>query len=92
MDGYRRRTEEFEKAMVDRLLETEVSVVRSRPARPASETRIYQKESFVGTVLEDAGLPRPPAQDVDEFALLNMSEEEIPKMDGDCLEPSSRSS
>ena len=81
MDGYGRRAEEFEEAMGDRLKETEVSVVRFLPG----ETRIYQKESFVGTVLEDAGLPRPPAQDVNEFALLNVSEEEIPKMDGDAV-------
>ena len=81
MDDYGRRTEEFRESMGDRLEETEVSVVRFLPG----ETRIYQKESFVGTVLEDAGLPRPPAQDVDEFALLNVSEEEIPKMDGDAI-------
>jgi len=81
MADYRRRTEEFQTAMGDRLEATEVSVVRFLPG----ETRIYQKESFVGTVLEDAGLPRPPAQDVDEFALLNVSEEEIPEMDGDAI-------
>lgn len=39
MDGYRRRTEEFEKAMGDRLQETEVSVVRFLPG----ETRIYPR-------------------------------------------------
>ena len=81
MADYRRRTQEFRETMGDGLEETEVSVVRFLPG----ETRIYQKESFVGTVLEDAGLPRPPAQDVDDFALLNVSEEEIPKMDGDAV-------
>jgi len=49
------------------------------------ETRIYQKESFIGTVLEDAGLPRPPSQDVEEFAILNVSAELIPKMGGDVI-------
>lgn len=81
MAGYDDRLEQFQNAMGDRLGETEVSVVRFLPG----ETRIYQKESFVGTVLEDAGLPRPPSQDVDEFAILNVSEEEIPKMDGDAV-------
>ena len=81
MADYRRRAQEFRETMGDGLEETEVSVVRFLPG----ETRIYQKESFVGTVLEDAGLPRPPAQDVDDFALLNVSEEEIPKMDGDAV-------
>lgn len=76
--GYDDRIEQFGEAMGDRLEDTEVSVVRFL----SGEIRIYQKESFVGTVLEDAGLPRPPAQDVDAFAMLNVSEEEIPKMDG----------
>ena len=79
--GYEDRIEQFGSEMGDRLGETEVSVVRFLPG----ETRIYQKESFVGTVLEDAGLPRPPSQDVDEFALLGVSEEQIPKMDGDAV-------
>jgi iron complex transport system substrate-binding protein len=81
VDGYEERLEGFKSAMGDRLGETDVSVVRFLPG----ETRIYQKESFVGTVLEDAGLPRPPSQDVDEFAILNVSEEQIPKMDGDAV-------
>ena len=47
------------------------------------DTRIYQKESFIGTVLEDAGLRRPPSQDVKDFAILNASAELIPRMGGD---------
>ena len=81
MAGYEDRLEQFKNTIGERLGETQVSVVRFLPG----ETRIYQKESFIGTVLEDAGLPRPPSQDVDEFAILNVSEEEIPKMDGDAL-------
>lgn len=81
MDDYERRIEDFKNTMGDRLSETEVSVVRFLPG----ETRVYQKESFIGTVLEDAGLPRPPSQDVDDFAILNASEEEIPEMDGDAI-------
>ena len=81
MAGYEDRIGRFKNAMGDRLGENEVSVVRFLPG----ETRIYQKESFIGTVLEDAGLPRPASQDVDEFALLNVSEEEIPEMDGDAI-------
>lgn len=81
VDGYEDRIKNFKGTMGDRLGENEVSVVRFLPG----ETRIYQKESFIGTVLEDAGLPRPASQDVDEFALLNVSEEEIPEMDGDAI-------
>lgn len=49
------------------------------------DTRIYQKESFIGTILEDAGLPRPESQDVEDFAILNASQELIPKMGGDVI-------
>jgi iron complex transport system substrate-binding protein len=81
MEGYEDRLEQFGNEMGDELKETEVSVVRFLPG----ETRIYQKASFIGTVLEDAGLPRPPSQDVDEFAILNASEETIPDMGGDAI-------
>jgi len=81
MSAYEDRLEDFRNTMGNRLDETEVSVVRFLPG----ETRIYQKESFIGTVLEDAGLPRPPAQNVDEFAILNASEETIPDMGGDAI-------
>lgn len=79
--AYRGRIEEFKRAMGDELEQTEVSIVRFTPG----DTRIYQKENFIGTVLDDAGLPRPPSQDVDEFALLNVSAEFIPKMGGDVI-------
>jgi len=78
---YRDSITEFKRAMGDDLEETEVSVVRFMPG----DTRIYQKENFIGTVLEDAGLPRPPSQDVAEFALLNVSAEFISKMGGDVI-------
>jgi iron complex transport system substrate-binding protein len=45
-------------------------------------TRLYQKASFSGHVLRDAGLARPPAQDVDEFAA-EISEEKIKDADAD---------
>lgn len=81
MTGYDERIGEFKNVMGDRLGETEVSVVRFLPG----ETRIYQKESFIGTVLEDAGLSRPPSQDVEDFAILGASEEAIPQMGGDAI-------
>lgn len=57
-----------------------ISVVRFLP----DSIRLYQKASFIGTVLEDVGLPRPPAQDVDDFAA-EISLEHIPDMDGDVI-------
>lgn len=76
---YRDRVEQFRQAIGEN--PPTVSVVRFTPG----DTRIYQKESFIGTVLEDAGLPRPPSQDVDEFAMLNVSREAIPDMGGDVI-------
>ncbi|MEW6635971.1 MAG: iron-siderophore ABC transporter substrate-binding protein [Actinomycetota bacterium] len=76
---YRARLQEFKEAIGEN--PPTVSVVRFLPG----DTRIYQKESFIGTVLEDAGLPRPPSQDVEEFAILNASKEFIPKMGGDVI-------
>lgn len=77
--AYERRMEEFGQAVGDD--PPEVSVVRFTPG----DTRIYQKESFIGTVLEDAGLPRPPSQDVNDFAIMNASAELIPEMGGDVI-------
>lgn len=45
-------------------------------------TRLYQKATYSGVVLEDAGLARPKSQDVDGFAL-EISEENIKAADGD---------
>jgi iron complex transport system substrate-binding protein len=56
---------------------TAVSVVRS----VGDEVRIYEKANFLGTILEDVGLPRPPAQDDDEFTT-TATEERISALDG----------
>ncbi|MGH2381203.1 MAG: ABC transporter substrate-binding protein [Candidatus Limnocylindria bacterium] len=57
-----------------------VSIVRFLPG----ETRLYQRASFIGTVLDDVGLPRPESQDADDFALV-ISEEQIALADGDVI-------
>ena len=58
-----------------------ISMVRFLPG----QVRIYQKASFIGTILEDAGLPRPEAQDADDFAIFLEDKEGIPQMDGEVL-------
>ncbi len=78
-DEYQTRVDEFGRSVGEN--PPEVSVVRFL----AGDTRIYQKASFIGTVLEDAGLPRPPSQDVDDFAITNASAELIPEMGGDVV-------
>ena len=57
-----------------------VSVVRS----VGDEVRIYLKANFLGTILADAGLPRPKAQDKDEFSE-TATPERIPDLDGDLM-------
>jgi iron complex transport system substrate-binding protein len=57
-----------------------VSIVRFLPG----QVRIYLAESFIGTIIEDAGLPRPPAQQADGFALY-VDKEGIALMDADVM-------
>jgi iron complex transport system substrate-binding protein len=39
--------------------------------------RYYQRANYSGTLLTDLGFPRPPSQNVDDFALLNQSMETL---------------
>ena len=57
-----------------------ISMVRFLP----DQTRLYQKASFIGTILEDVGLPCPPSQDVDDFAA-TISAEQIEQADADII-------
>lgn len=80
MQRYRQRLEDFRGQMGSRLAQTQVSLVRSFP----NEVRIMMKASFMGTIVQDAGLPRPPAQDKDVF-MERATEERIPDLDGDVM-------
>ncbi|MEX2536329.1 MAG: iron-siderophore ABC transporter substrate-binding protein [Trueperaceae bacterium] len=57
-----------------------VSIVRFLPG----QIRIYLSESFIGTIIEDAGLPRPPSQRAEDFALY-VDKEGIALMDADVM-------
>lgn len=50
----------------------------------AGRMRLYGNDSFIGTILADAGLPRPKTEDVNELAV-EISAEEITKAEGDWL-------
>lgn len=71
----------FREAMGGRLTDTAISVVRFLP----DEVRIYQQANFSGVILADAGLARPAAQAVDDFAVIGASKELITLMDGDVI-------
>lgn len=48
------------------------------------KTRLYGNASFIGTILKDAGIPRPRIQDIDDLAA-EISAENIDKADGDYI-------
>ncbi|MFI9326886.1 ABC transporter substrate-binding protein [Kitasatospora sp. NPDC052868] len=50
----------------------------------AGPTRLYQKQSFSGVVLKDAGLGRPASQDVDQ-SMLEVGAEQINQADADLV-------
>jgi len=56
------------------------SVVRFVPG----EIRLYAKASFIGTLLQDAGIARPPVQDIEEFDVV-VSPEQVDKAAGDVI-------
>ncbi|MEU3427172.1 ABC transporter substrate-binding protein [Streptomyces gardneri] len=57
-----------------------VSMVRYLPGK----IRLYAKASFIGTILEDTGLPRPENQRIDELAA-EVSPEKIDEADADWI-------
>ncbi|MFJ6943520.1 ABC transporter substrate-binding protein [Streptomyces wuyuanensis] len=57
-----------------------VSMVRYMPDR----IRLYAKASFIGTILDDAGLPRPANQQIEDLAT-EISPERIDEADADWI-------
>ncbi|MGW0958828.1 ABC transporter substrate-binding protein [Streptomyces gelaticus] len=57
-----------------------ISMVRYMPDR----IRLYAKASFIGTILDDAGLPRPKNQQINELAA-EISPEKIDEADADWI-------
>lgn len=82
-DAWEQRTADFQQELGE-LADTEVSMVRFMP----DQVRIY-RTGFPGSVLRDAGLARPEAQQVADWEtadqLVEISQERIPEMDGDVI-------
>jgi len=90
MARYYQRLEDFQQQMGTRAAEVDVSIVRVYP----TYVNLYLKDSFCGTVIADAGLPRPPSQDftASEAQRLfgnpiqyEVSREKIPEINGDVI-------
>ncbi|MFP4099136.1 iron-siderophore ABC transporter substrate-binding protein [Coleofasciculus sp.] len=79
---YEQRIQELRAALGDHYQDTEVSFVRVCCGRLATDV----KNSFSGMILDDVGLSRPSAQDVEvKGGLVFLSEELITDMDGDII-------
>lgn len=61
--------------------DVQVSVVRFIPG----EIRLYQKHSYIGSILSEVGLSRPPSQRSQEKLRKAISPERINKADGDVI-------
>lgn len=89
IDRYYDRLNEFKAKMGQRLKQTEVSIVRIQ----SNGFGLLQRGSFAGTILEEAGLSRPPQQQYLQASSpgnwnhiqINISNERIPDMDADVL-------
>lgn len=73
MNDYYKRLDKFKQQMGERLEQTEVSVVRIYP----DSTNLYLKDSFCGTILQEAGLTRPQAQNIDASDAKRLFDNEI---------------
>ncbi len=80
LSEYQRRADALNRKFGQQQLPT-VSMVRSS----AGHVRLYLKNSFIGSIMEDVGLPRPAAQDGPGFALQLRSAEVIEQLDGDVM-------
>ncbi len=90
IDKYNARLTEFKEKMGSRFKKIRVSVVQLMPKRIQATT----KSSFSGVILEDAGLIRPPSQNLDKIGTkkkegspvgYGVSPEVLSQIDGDVL-------
>lgn len=80
MQHYQERFTTFRQQMGSRLETLQVSVVRLYPEGPS----LYLPDSFVGEILQEAGLSRPPSQR-GTGTQRSISQELLPQADGDVL-------
>ncbi|REK77710.1 ABC transporter substrate-binding protein [Paenibacillus paeoniae] len=79
LDAYGKRIEELKTALRGKDA-IEVSLFRPR----ADKIQVYLKETFVGTIMEDAGIVRPASQSDAGFSK-DVTEEQIADLDGDVI-------
>jgi iron complex transport system substrate-binding protein len=77
LNDYQRRADELRTGLPST---PSISLLRFMPER----IRLYGNLSFIGVILQDVGLPRPPIQDIDDLAA-EISQENISQADADWL-------
>lgn len=80
LGDYQQRLDDFKQKMGENAAHSKISILRARTDHVAA----YLKDSFSGAVIQDAGLPRPPAQNKNEFSV-QLTEEQIDDMEGDVI-------
>jgi iron complex transport system substrate-binding protein len=83
LDRYHQRIGEFQRRMGNRLKRTEVSLVAAYDSS-TEPARIYLENSFMGSVVAEAGLSRPPIQRKDGW-VIDLSFERLDLVDADAL-------
>lgn len=81
MQAYDARIRELQTNLGDQAAQTTVSVIRFLP----EQLRLYQKGSFIGTILEDVGFARPESQSKTDETWLEGNKERITDLDGDVM-------
>lgn len=76
--AYAARTAQIQAALGDN--PPTISIIRFRPG----QVRLYLKSSYIGYILQEVGLPRPPAQDQDVFSA-EISLEQVADIDADYI-------
>ncbi len=79
LEAYQQRSQDLA-SRLENPQDIEVSVVRVSP----NGLRLYQNDTFVGGILNDVGLSRPPSQDKDNL-WINISRERLDAADGDVI-------
>ena len=77
---YEAHVAEVQDALGDTFESTTISIIRFRPG----QVRLYLKSSYIGYILQDVGLGRPPTQDEDVFSA-EISIEEMQQVDADYI-------
>jgi iron complex transport system substrate-binding protein len=77
---YDARVAEVQMVLGERLDDTTISIIRFRPG----QVRLYLKSSYIGYILQDVGVQRPPSQDEDAFSA-EITLEQIAEVDADYI-------